>query len=146
MPIAVAETISPLIRNVFTDSKVAEGYSCGRTKSSCILNYALAQNVREALIEKMKSGPFSLAIDGSSDQNVEEKLNHLTVKYLDSESGMIANQLLDMCVTKGNYAASTSTIFAAVHEKMEHWQIPWSNSVTFGVDNASVNIGKRNSF
>lgn len=143
--IAVADTLSPIIRNVFTDSEIAKGYSCGRTKSTCILNHALADVIRESLVEKMKTMPYSLSIDGSNDKNEEEKLNPLTVKYWDPSLGRICTQLLDMCVTKGKDAATSRVIFATLNEKMQQWEIPWKNCVAFGVDNASVNIGQRNS-
>ena len=45
----------------------------------------------------MKNGPFSVAIDGSSNNGVE-KMNPLTVQIINGENGMVHTQFLDMCL------------------------------------------------
>jgi hypothetical protein len=47
-----------------------------------------------------------------------------------------------MCTTKGPNAAD---IFEKIENVISHNQIPWDKCVAFSVDNASVNMGKRNS-
>lgn len=82
IPIAFADHLSPLFRNIFPDSEIAKGYSCARTKTTCIVNGALAKSLQQSLIEQMKSEPFSLATDGSNDSGLQ-KMNPLTVRYFD---------------------------------------------------------------
>ena len=48
----------------------------------------------------MKSVPFSVEVDGLNDLGLE-KINPMTVRYLDVYSGMVSTQLLDMCLTAG---------------------------------------------
>ena len=94
IPLSLADHLSPLIRNIFPDSEIAKCYSSARTKTTCILNGALAPHFKLALVEKMKTAPFAIAIDGSGLQ----KMNPLTVRFFDE---MVTTQLLDMCLTTG---------------------------------------------
>lgn len=57
VPISLADTLSPLIRNVFSDSQIVMDYSCCRTKSTCLLNFAIAEDIRRNLVDTMKTGP-----------------------------------------------------------------------------------------
>ena len=66
VPIALADHLSPLIRNVF-DGEVAKGYACAKTKTSCILNRAIASEFKAELVSAMQKLPYSLSVDGSND-------------------------------------------------------------------------------
>ena len=79
--------LSLLIRDVFPDSKIAKSFSSVRTKTSCILNMALQPHFESALVSHMKEEPFSLAIDGSND-NDTKKMNPLTVRIFDNTNGV----------------------------------------------------------
>ena len=50
----------------------------------------------------MRVKPFSIAIDGSSDNGLE-KMNPLTVRII-SDSGVIHSKLLDMCMSSNSTA------------------------------------------
>ena len=65
IPIAVADHLSPIFKNIFLDSQIAKMYSCAHTKTACILNGALAKELQASLIDIMKHNPYSLATDGS---------------------------------------------------------------------------------
>lgn len=82
LPLAVADHLSPLVSNIFPDSKIAKGYACARTKTTNVLNGAMAPFCKKELITAMKKNPFSLAIDASSDTGLK-KLFPLTVKIFD---------------------------------------------------------------
>ena len=42
IPLAFHDRLSPMIRSVFTDSEIATSYHAASTKSTCILNLAIA--------------------------------------------------------------------------------------------------------
>ncbi len=65
IPIAFSDHLSPLLRSAFPDSEFAKSYASASTKTTCIINGALAHHCKSAL--KMKSRPYSLAVDGSND-------------------------------------------------------------------------------
>ncbi len=50
-----------------------------------------------------------------------------------------------MFLTKGKEAGTAAIIFESMNEVIQRLNIPWSNCVAFSVDNASVNVGRRNS-
>ena len=99
IPIAVADYLGPLFKDIFTDSEIAKSYASGSTKTTCVINRSLAPHFKSALVEMMKTGPFSIAIDGSNDSGLE-KMNPLAVRFYDGQS-KITTQLLDMCLTTG---------------------------------------------
>ena len=72
------DSLSPMIRNVFPDSKIASKYRSASTMVTCMLNLAVAPILIENLLESMRVHPFSLSVDGSNDTGLE-KMNPLTV-------------------------------------------------------------------
>jgi len=69
VPLALADHLSPLIRDVF-DGEVAQGYACAKTKTTCILNGAVAPQLRDELVSLMHNTPYSLSVDGSNDSGL----------------------------------------------------------------------------
>ena len=100
VPLAITNHLSPLFGDIFPDSEIAKGYASTQTKTTCIISGSLALHFKSRLINTMKSGPFSVAVDGSNDSGLE-KMNPMTVRYFDRDSGMVSTQLLDMCLTTG---------------------------------------------
>ena len=137
IPIAVADHISPLFLDIFPDSEIAKAYSCARTKTTCILNGAMASHFQLSLVEVMKMEAYSLAIDGSNDSGLQ-KINPLTARIYDANRGKIVTQLLDMCLTSSSTAES---IFAKVSETLQWFGVDWIKCVSFSINNTSVNVG-----
>ena len=69
-------------------------------------------------------------------------MNPLTVRIIDADRGRVMTQLLDMCLTTGSTA---ETIYTKINKALMKFGVYWNKGVVFGVDNTSVNIGKRNS-
>ena len=72
-----------MIRDIF-DGEVAKGYHCARTKTTAILNNAIAPEFKRELVSKMQNSPYSILIDGSNDTGME-KLNPVTVRIFDMD-------------------------------------------------------------
>lgn len=141
LPLAVADELTPLFRDIFSDSEIAKGYASRQTKTACIINGAVAPFFQQQLIESMKQGPYALSIDGSSDTGVK-KMNPLTVRFFDTVHGMVTTQFLDMCMSSSSTAEG---IFSKMQEAISKYDISWTNCVGIGLDNTSVNMGCRNS-
>ena len=102
VPLAVSDHLSPLFKDIFPDSEIAKNYASARTKTTCVINSALAPHFQAALVADMKSSPFAIAIDGSNDSGIE-KMNPMTVRLFDIAASRITTQLLDMCLTTGTH-------------------------------------------
>ena len=111
IPLALADELTPLFRDVFHDSPIAKGFSSRRMKTACLINGAIAPFYHNQLLEKMKSGPFSLSIDGSTDTGIE-KMNPLTVRVFDAT---VSCQFLDMCMSSSSTAEG---IFCAMQDAL----------------------------
>lgn len=141
VPLALADELTVLFRDIFSDSEIAKGYASKQTKTACIINGAVAPFFQKQLIENMKQGPYALSIDGSSDNGIE-KMNPLTVRIFDSAHGIVTTHFLDMCMSSSSTAEG---IFSKMEEALEKFDISWMNCVGIGLDNTSVNMGCTNS-
>lgn len=83
-------------------------------KTTCIINGAIAPSYQQVLVDTMKNGPYSVAIDGSSDSGVE-KMNPLTVQIINADSGMVHAQFLDMYMS----SQSTEGIFSKMQGTLD---------------------------
>ena len=141
LPFATADHLGPLFKSIFPDSKIAKGYSCGKTKASCILNRAIVPDLRNNLVEQMRNSCFSIATDGSNDQGLT-KMNPVTVRLFDINQHKVVTKFYDMCASSSSTAVG---IFNAINNSMEKNMVSWDKCVSLGVDNTSVNVGKHNS-
>lgn len=80
IPIAVMDHLSPLVTQCFPDSKIASSFASRRTKTSCIINDAVAPALLQAVTDKLKSQPFSLSVDASNDSGLK-KMNPVAVMF-----------------------------------------------------------------
>ena len=141
LPIAAADHAGPLFRSMFPDSRIASYYGSARTKTTSIINKALAPEFASSVIDMVQKQPFTLSLDGSNDQE-EQKLVPLTVRVFDSDLGMVVSRFLDMCLCS---SGTSATYFDKIEEVFSSKSIPWYNCVAFSVDSTSVNVGRHNS-
>lgn len=123
--------------NMFPDSQIAKKYGSGRTKTSNIID-TLAKHDAEALINKLRNAPFSIATDGSND-NEATKLYPVAVRVFDETVCKITSCILSIKECKE--ASTGENIFKILDSELKSAQILWSNCVSFSTDNASVMLG-----
>ena len=114
VPLAFHDSLSPTIRRIFPNSKIASKYYSASTKATCMLNEAVAPMLIEDLLETMKLHPFSLAVDGSNYEGLA-KINPLTVRIFDVNANRIVTRFLDMCVHQVLLLLKNWQSFLAVH-------------------------------
>ena len=62
IPFLAADHFTKLCKVMFPDSKVAEGFSCGRTKTTAIVEFALAPALNADVIKSCQTSPFYLTL------------------------------------------------------------------------------------
>ncbi|MCG8622687.1 MAG: hypothetical protein MJE68_11925 [Proteobacteria bacterium] len=144
VPLAFHDHLSPTLRSIFPDSKIAAKYHSASTKATCMLNLAIAPALKMDLIETMKAHPFSVSIDGSNDTGLE-KMNPMTIRIYDETNGKIVTKFLDMCTTASSTAEAIYSVMDAKLSDLLSCINPWAMCTSVGVDNTSVNIGICNS-
>ena len=87
--LCLADHIGPMQRKNFPESEIANNYHCARTKTACILNYAVAPQLRDELVAAMKQEPYSLSVDASNDTGIS-KMNPLTVRIYDVNQKVVS--------------------------------------------------------
>ena len=131
-----ATTLTASFKKMFPDSVIAQRFQCSRTKTTAIVK-DLALKHKELLHQRMKSGPFSLATDGSNDSNA--KLYPIVVRTLNPETLAVEAEVVSLPVLEES--ATGENIFNLLDQLLVECDIKWENCVSFGCDNASVMTG-----
>ena len=124
IPLSFADKLNGLLKDIFPDSKISQGYGCGKAKATCILNEAVAPKLKSKLVESLQRDAFSMCIDGSSDTGLT-KMNPISVRLYDVNLGIVVTRLLDMGCTSGMQAATAATIFQKMDVVLSENGIPW---------------------
>ena len=103
IPLAVADHLGPLFKDIFPDSKIVKNCACGKTKATCIFNQAIKPDLQSSLLEHIKNNYFSISTDGNNDQGLC-KMNPITVRLFDINQHKVVTQFLDMCLSSSSTA------------------------------------------
>lgn len=144
VPLSIHDRLSPTIRKVFPDSKIASQYHSASTKATCMLNEAVAPALLSDLISMMKIHPFSLCVDGSNDSDLEQ-MHPITIRIFDTHTNKIVTRFSDMCTSTSGTAAGIFSVVDGKLQQLLQTLNPWNLCTSVGVDNTSVNIGSRDS-
>ena len=138
VPLAASDHAGALFKSMFPDSKIAAGYSAARTRTTALLNVLLDQ-VWLTLCYKaaMRNVPFSLRIDGSSDQELK-KMYSLTVRIWDVNEGRVSGCFVKVCTTADGTAQEQ---YELIESFLKEESLRWDHCVGLSVDNAAVNMG-----
>lgn len=136
--VAIASTdhAGALFRAMFPDSKIAKKYGSARTKTSAIIQ-DLAKKTQRDIVKFLQKNPFSIATDGSND-NDDNKLYPLVISYFNESEGKIDTLLLSICQTSDNTGEG---IFNVLKDEFSKKDIPWNNCLSFASDNANTMVG-----
>ena len=141
LPFLAADHFNKLCKVMFPDSKIAQEFACGRTKTTAIVKYALAPVFNNKVVQSCCSSPFTLLCDGGNDQS-DRKYFGIMVRYWDKVAQQPVTRFLCMPVCN---IATAQSLFNAIEEAFESRNIPWTNMIGYASDTASVMVGKHNS-
>ena len=86
---------------MFPDSQIASKYGCARPKTGSIIS-GLSKKTASDISSAARSGPFSLATDGSNDGG-SDQLYPVLLTYFDENKGQVVHGLLSLPVTCSYY-------------------------------------------
>lgn len=131
--------LTKLIKSVAIKENLSEinKLKCSRTKATKIVVDRFGPKQQAGLVEKLKKVKFSILIDETTDVSSTKSLA-VMVRYF--ENGVKTSFLCLIDVPQ----ATADVIFELIKKKLADWEIPMTNVIGFGADNAAVMIGIRN--
>ena len=70
LPFLTADHFTRLCKVMFPDSKIAQGFASGRTKTTAIVKHALAPMLKAQIIKACQSSAFTILCDGGNERNI----------------------------------------------------------------------------
>ena len=104
LPLSAADTFTKAVKVMFPDSKIAQKYQSGRSKTTSIIK-ELGNQAQSELASRMKSGPFTLSTDGSNDDKAKQF--PMVVRTIDPNDGRVTSELLSVPVCTGSATGKT---------------------------------------
>ena len=141
IPFSLADHFTHLCKEMFTDSDIAKKFACKRTKTTHILNNALAPELDQTVTQLCQTEPYSVLLDESNDKGDDKRLTIL-VRVLDRTVKRVTTRFLYL---PNCNIGNGENIFNSLQQVLLDRQIPWANLIGYCSDNASVMIGKHNS-
>lgn len=138
LPLSVSDHVGPLLRKMLPKCEEAKRYVSGRTKTTAIVG-EMATEAQGAMVESLKRRVFALAVDGSNDTS--SQLYPVVATYYVEKCGRVESKLLCMQELRGE--ATGRKIGNLVLDALRSLDIPVSNCIAFGADNANVMLGKK---
>ena len=136
LPFAISDYFTKLCKKMFTDSEIANGFACGRTKTTQIVKRAVAPDLLDDVVQKCRSQPFTIMCDKSNNYG-NDKCFVILVRVFDDNLGSTQTRFLDMPIVNIGTAAN---LFLALDQSLTKHGIPWSNVFGFMSDNCIVFI------
>ena len=105
---------------MFPDIKIAEGFSCGRTKATASVKCALAPTFNAELNKVCQTSPFTILYDGGNDQ-CGKKYFVIMVRVWDDSKRQAVKRFLAMTVCN---ISTAEALFNAIEHELEYNNIP----------------------
>ncbi|CAG9837716.1 unnamed protein product [Diabrotica balteata] len=141
LPFLLVDTLTPLIQNIFPDSKIAKQLHLKRTKATSIICNNLGNNFLEELYIKLREPGcfFSLVMDETTDISIKKQCAFTTIIY---ENNSTKTQFFDLVEAQGSTA---NDLYGILKNCLTSKNIPLTNFVGFSSDTTNVMVGEFNS-
>lgn len=143
--------LTELLKNIFSDSKIAQKISLKRTKATAIATAVIGETEKEILASKLKRNKFSVISDESTDISTQ-KSSCIVVRFYDDNSKQIISKFWELSKIfdssnpdLANEGATGKNLFNALIKSFEKEDIPVTNLIGFAADGCSVMMGENNS-
>ncbi|KAJ8946591.1 hypothetical protein NQ314_008846 [Rhamnusium bicolor] len=134
---------SPILKNIFPDSKIAQQINLKRTKATAILCNSLGNNFLTDLDNKLREPGFifSLVMDETTDISVKKQCA-LSVIFYDARLNLVKTQFFELVEAHGSTA---NDLFYILKDSLTSRKIPLTNLVGFSSDTTNVMVGEHHS-
>ncbi|XP_066600733.1 protein FAM200A-like [Prorops nasuta] len=129
---------------ILVEPDVLQSMTLGKTKIQNIITKVLSPYETEQIREDLKRHRFSVFVDETTDSTNEKKMTLIT-RHVDSKSLRTQDNLLHL-INLDAKDCSADKIFNAFNNELNRREIPISNVIGLSCDNASVMIGRHDSF
>ena len=141
---ATVDHLIPVLKEAFPDSKIASDVTLGRTKCTNIVKNVLAKVETDKTVQTLKHVKFSILVDESTDIS-DSKNMCVLVRYVSPDDGRVKTLLLELIPLDAE-DCSAEKLFIALENMLKEKDIPITNIIGVACDNASVMVGRCNSF
>lgn len=136
--------LTPVLQDVFKDSKVAQNLKLHRKKCTSIINNVIHPVEIKETVEIIKTCPFSVLVDESTDIS-SHKFLCILVHYVHPKAGTVHTRLLELVAIDAT-DGSAKKVYEEFKSCLQSKQIPIKNLVGMASDGANMMVGKNNSF
>jgi len=144
IPFKTAESILNFFQDLGKDPEILQNMTMNRKKVPKIINKVLYVREQERLVETLQNNKFSIFIDETSDLTNDKWMTFL-VRYVDPQTLDVRTELFELIHLDAS-DCSAEKLFTTFRNVMWKKQIPFQNILALSCDNASVMIGKFESF
>lgn len=137
LPFPVGDHLTKLVK----DSKIAEKFHCGHTKTSAIINKALGPYYMDKFLPVAQEGPITIMMDESNKRS-DDKACAIPVRMFDSTTFQDVNRFLGMPICN---IPTWESLFNVLEATLSQYNIKWDNVRGFSSDTANVMVGVQNS-
>lgn len=89
--------LSDVLKDVFSNPKVAEEFSMKRTKATAIVTNVIGKSYKEELAKKLKETKFSVLSEESTDVG-SIKTSYVVVRFFDPDTDCAESKFWELCV------------------------------------------------
>ena len=128
---------------MFPVSKIAKDFHCSRTKATCtcILNKALAPELKGYLCDFMKVLPYSLVNNCFNDNSVKKMHVACALIFYDNRCRTVDLRFFSMYTTTGEHCSTGQILFDVVNQALKKQEITWANCISLLLGNTNTNVG-----
>lgn len=138
----IIDHLTPLLKDIFPDSKVCQDIQLGRTKCTEMIKNVVGKYETNLLVKDLRDTSFSVLVDETTDISSKKSMCVL-VRYV--KQSKVVTQLLEL-VQLNAADCSAVELFNYFKNCFTKYEIPITNIVGVASDGANVMVGKNNSF
>ena len=137
----LATTIAPvlvqLVQETSKDSAALAKVELGRTAAAYKLKYGVAKSITDGIVVELQMSPFLLNVDEATGTSHKKVLTLLVNHFSDSMGKVVTNHWASVELQK----ATSESVFGAICEVFDSYQLPWSNLISVLFDSCAVMRG-----